>query len=168
MAGSRALWTTAAWSICAIPGLAFGQVAGGISAETVSKELRSKGFPAKIDQDPDGDPRITTRADGRELQVWFYRCTKTEATADRVCEEIQFFTRFETPKPVPLATVNNWNTRERFAKAYSYKQKSGRVDTHLEIDVIVAGTGAPPPQVFNRYLEKMTSRVKDFERAIAK
>lgn len=142
-------------------------VTDGITADLISRELRAKGFPADIDTDDSGDPRVTTRIDGRQVQVYFYTCTKGQL-ADRVCNSFQFFTRFQTSKTISLTAINDWNTKERYAKVYSYKPKSGPTVTHLEVDVHVKGTGAPPAQLFGTYLDIMQDRIERFQNTTAR
>lgn len=137
---------------------------GGVSAELIANELRALGYPAKIDQDDSGDPRVNTTVEGYDWAVYFYNCG-SGALEQRSCRSFQFYSGYSTRKATPPQTINKWNTEIRYAKAYNYQQKDGP-NSRIEIDVQIAGTGADPAQTFRTYFDIMKRRAADFRKTI--
>jgi hypothetical protein len=140
-------------------------VDGTVTAEFVVAELKALGFPATIDKDDSGDPRVTTKVDGYQWQVYFYSCGAGPAET-RGCDSYQFYSGYTTTKPVPLDTINQWNNTQRYLKANRYTQRDGRSSSRVEIDVMAAGTGAERSATFRIHFDKMRDGVQKFRKHI--
>jgi hypothetical protein len=136
-----------------------------ISASVIAHELEAMSFTAKIDQDDTGDPRVTTKVDGFEWSIYFYDCA-SGVLAERGCASYQFYTGYIVPASFPLTTINKWNTEKRYAKAYSYVQRDHSNNARIELDVLLAGTGADPAKSFRANFVKMRNAAEGFRKAI--
>jgi hypothetical protein len=76
-----------------------------ISAALVAKELKAMGYTAKINHDESGDPRVKTRVDGFNWDIFFYNCDPG-ALEERRCESIQFYSGYTVSDAFPLTTIN--------------------------------------------------------------
>jgi hypothetical protein len=132
-----------------------------VTAEFIAAELKARGLPAKIDTDDDGDARVSTTVDGYQWQIYFYSCGPGSAEK-RGCDSYQLYSGYTTAKPVPLETINAWNTRQRYLKANRYTQRDGRSSSRVEIDVVAAGTGADRSATFRIHFDKMREGAKKF------
>src|SRR5215510_5698332 len=129
-----------------------------ISASLIVAELKALGYSADIDKDDSCDPRINTKVDGYDWSVYMYECDDSGALPDRQCGSFQFYSGYTPSKTTPLQTINKWNTEERYAKAYNYVLKGGKVSSRIEIDVIVRGTDINPAKTFRNYFEVMQKK----------
>ncbi len=120
---------------------------------------------ARIDVDSAGDPRIFVKADGYDYDVFFYDC-EAGTKEDRLCASYQFFIGFLVPDAFPLSKINNWNRAHRYARAYLFKLASGDMHARIEIDVLQAGTGANPDELFRLMFTKIQSHSKEFRTEI--
>lgn len=142
-----------------------------ITAAIIVHEIQALGYAANVDQDDSGDPRVNTAVDGHKWQIYFYDCG-TGALADRHCNSFQFFADNSMPKPVPTQTINRWNKEYRYAKAYLQQGNTPGCTAarscaaRIEIDVLMAGTGAEPAQTFRSYFEVMKRRADGFRKFI--
>jgi len=139
--------------------------AQSISASLIVAELKALGHSADIDKDESGDPRVNTKVDGYAWSVYMYDCD-AGTLQDRQCTSFQFYSGYTPSKTTPLQTINKWNTEERYAKAYNYVLKGGKVSSRIEIDVLVRGTNADPAKTFRLYFERMKKKAIDFRKAI--
>ncbi len=137
----------------------------GISAGLIASELRAMGYTARVDKDESGDPRVNTKVDGFEWQVYFYDCGTGEPE-QRNCDSFQFYSGYNVRNGFPLDTINKWNTEKRYAKAYTYVQRDKTNNARIEIDVRIADTGADPARAFRAYYTKMKSAAEGFRKAI--
>ncbi len=137
----------------------------GISARLIAGELQALGYPATIDKDGGGDPLVTTTVDGFRWSIVFYDCG-TGALEQRNCDSIQFYTGYSVPNGFPVATTNKWDTEKRYARAYTYVQRDKTTNARIEIDVLIAGTGADPAKTFRAYFTKMKNSAEGFRTLI--
>ena len=136
-----------------------------INASFVMAQLQKEGFVAKLDQDSDGEPRLTFKVEGYEWAIYFYACG-AGATETRPCISYQFYSGYTTNKPVPLTTINKWNTDKRYARAYNYLQRDGKTSSRVEIDVMSEGTNADRAETLQIYFKKMKEAAQEFRKAI--
>lgn len=136
-----------------------------VSAGLVASELQAMGYPAKIDQDESGDPRVNTKVDGYDWSVYFHDCG-SGPLAERTCVSFQFYSGYTVPKTFPQQTINKWNTEKRYAKAYTYVQRDRTNNARIEVDVLMEGTRADPKQAFRAYFTKMKNAAEAFRKAI--
>lgn|GEM_PF-1174088 len=88
----------------------------------------AKGFGlADLDKTEEGTPVIEGRMNGIKYGVHFYGCVENKA-----CTNIQMYSFFEG-KRVSLATINAWNAKTRFGKAYI--DKDGDVALELSVNL---------------------------------
>lgn len=85
---------------------------GGATAQEIAKVLQDKGYKAQIGEDQDGDPTISSAADGSNFQVYFFGCK-----AGR-CNSIQFHAAYDLANGMALERINTWNRTKRFGRAF--------------------------------------------------
>ncbi len=85
-----------------------------VSAEAPQQVLEvAKGFgSASLEQDSDGDPKISGRIEGTKYLIHFYGC-KSGAN----CDDIQFSAAW-SDTDISVAKINEWNRSKRYGKAY--------------------------------------------------
>ncbi len=132
-----------------------------ITAAIIVRELQAMGYSSTVDTDDSGDPRVNMKIDGYEWSIYFYDCA-SGARDDRQCVSYQFYSGYTVKQAVAPDVINKWNTEQRYAKAYSYIQRSGSHSARLEIDVRSAGTGADPGRTFRAYFGIMKDKVVQF------
>lgn len=143
-----------------------------ISAPIIARELRTLGHTAAIDADPSGDPRVNTEVDGRKWQIYFYDCDRQGLLEQRECESFQFFTDNNMLSTVSLQTINNWNRKTSYAKAYLQQKDDagcaakGACSARIEVDVETAGTSVDPAQTFRTYFAIFRQRSTEFRNYI--
>ena len=102
---------------------------GGITAEEVAAVMQSKGYQASLGKDADGDPRITSSADGGKFYVYFYGCHNGPR-----CNAIQFEAAFALPGHFTYAKINDWNRHNRFGRAYLDDEMDPYVEMDLDVE----------------------------------
>ncbi len=115
----------------------------------------TEGAPAKLTTDNVGDPRIDMNYYGTDFSVYFYGCSD-----GKHCDAIQFFVGYAA-KDLPLAKVNDWNTDQRFGRAYLADEGAVR----MEYDVYTGADGITPED-FSEIFELWTRLLGKFEEHI--
>jgi Putative bacterial sensory transduction regulator len=106
--------------------------AQGVSREEIAKLLTERGWPAKIANDSNGAPIVSSRVDGVNFDVYFYQCE------NGLCRDIQFAAGWSNSTASP-DRINQWNTTKRFLRVY---WKPGKI-IWAEMDARIArGTTA--------------------------
>ena len=85
---------------------------GGMTGPEVAAWLQKAGYKAELSKDEQGDPMISSAADGQVFKVYFYDCE-----AGR-CKALQFSAGFDLKTPLTLEKANEWNRKNRYLKAY--------------------------------------------------
>lgn len=85
----------------------------GMTGAEVVKWLQDGGYKAELTKDDTGDPMIKSAAGGVNFIIYFYDCT-----AKPRCKAIQFSASFDLKQPMSAAKINEWNTKNRYLKAY--------------------------------------------------
>jgi Putative bacterial sensory transduction regulator len=159
-------------AVTAAHGQSQSALADRITAGIVAKELRALGYSADIDRDKDNDPRVNTSVDNHKWAIYFYDCGAGEPE-ERRCESFQFFADNILPKPFPLQSLNKWNKEYRWAKAYVQQgDKPGCANANascavrIEVDILMAGTGADAAQTFRAYFAATKRRAEAFRKYI--
>jgi len=155
-------------AVGARPATATGAVQG--SAVTIADALRASApgsFVSFLDKhgrapslatDDWGDPMITFKDNGADEYLMFYDCT------DNVdCLAVQLYSGYQMNAPVPLATINTWNSGpgRRFTRAFI--DEDGTV--HLEMDIATSRDGISGRD-FNDLLCLWLTRKSEFEQSI--
>ena len=88
-----------------------------VQAEDVTDALQANGFRTEVSRDDAGDPVVTVtlapqRYGTRQARIEFYGC------AAGGCEDILLHATVRPARPVALKTVNDWNSRSRWVRAY--------------------------------------------------
>jgi Putative bacterial sensory transduction regulator len=100
------------------------------SPKTLVKALQNEGYKAKLEKDTDGDPKITSSANGYSFSIYFYGCEKSTK-----CDSVQFNAGFKPEDDNTASYANAWNTKKRFMQASVNDQK----ELELRYDVTTAG-----------------------------
>jgi hypothetical protein len=137
-----------------------------ISAAIAMRELRTLGFQPEMSVDNAGVPRIALNVDGYRWAVFFYGCAAAETPEARQCTSMQFLSGYNQQNPVPLATINRWNTEKRFARAYTYVTSDGKPGARIEVDVFFASPGGEPGVSFRAYYNIMKVQAAAFRKHI--
>jgi hypothetical protein len=99
--------------------------------------LQKAGYPASLASDQSGDPMINSAAKGTKsgaappktkFAVIFYGCTD-----HRKCTTIQFRRDFTVPQPVTADRLNQWNSSQRFGRAFH--DSNGDVALAMDMDL---------------------------------
>jgi hypothetical protein len=97
--------------------------------QSLVRALQGGGYSAKLGTDKVGDPMITSGSSGTTFQVFFYNCT-----AHKACATVQFHAGYDFDKPLPLDKINEWNSSERFGRAYLDKESDPILEMDLDLD----------------------------------
>lgn len=135
-----------------------------VSAALVVSELRAMGYQVEVGVD-DGDPRITTTVDGYKWAVFFYGCPKTGELEQRRCLSLQFFSGYSVAKPIPAATINKFNSENRYTRAYSATTQQGQA-ARISMDVMFGDTGADPARNFLVHFNMMKHQTVQFRKVV--
>ena len=98
---------------------------GGVTAAEVARALQAINLKAEVTTDSEGDPMIKSGVDGGEFRVLFYSCKGQR------CGEIAYMSAFDMDKGTTYASMNEWNRRHRFGRAYL----DDDMDPYLLMDV---------------------------------
>lgn len=107
-------------------GTASAAVADNVTAanpQSLMSFFESEGAPAKLVEDNVGDPKIELKHYSTDFSVYFYGCDSGKS-----CDAIQFFSGYATEGKVAIATINEWNTDRRFARAYLTDDGAARIE----------------------------------------
>lgn len=100
--------------------------ADGITAPEVAKVLQDKGYKAVVGVDDDGDPKVSSAAEGVNFTVFFYGCQHTPR-----CTSITFQAAFHIEGGLTPEKINGWNRDKRFLKGWLDKTS----DPYCEMDI---------------------------------
>ena len=132
------------------------QMVKGQDPQSVVKAMQAAGYQAKLGTDKVGDPLITSGANGTAFQVFFYNCTNHKA-----CATVQFNVGYDLDKPIALAAINEWNSSQRFGRAYLDKEGDPILQMDVDLD-----DGGLSQALFADNLEFWTSVLGAFEKHI--
>jgi Putative bacterial sensory transduction regulator len=156
----------AAWLLAG--GAAQAQSAGNdrVNARMVSIELRDMDLKAEVSKDSEGAPQVRTKVDDYTWVIFFFGCDSSGDLERRRCKSLQFYSSYLTDKPVSLETINQWNTDQRYARAYYRKQSDGKHSARIEVDALFEGTGVDPAAAFRLYFDIMKRQARQFRKHI--
>lgn len=123
---------TVAGAAALAAGLAAAQIAwavpfhNGVTAPEVARVLQDKGYKAEVGVDDDGDPKVTSAAEGVKFTVFFYGCEHTSH-----CTSLTFQSGFHIEGGLTAEKMNAWNRDKRFLKGWLDKTN----DPFGEMDV---------------------------------
>lgn len=140
----------------ALPGSALAQNVTAQAPETVAQALQAAGYRAQLDTDSGGDPMIRSMSSGAEFLILFYGCTDN---AD--CRTVQFYAGYSEPSNGSIEAMNEWNTNNRFGRAYATEAGSARIEMDLDLD-----DGGMSPELFTDNVEFWVAIMARFEEFI--
>jgi hypothetical protein len=100
----------------------------GISADEVAQVLQAKGYKAEVSKDNEGDPKVTSAADGSNFTVFFYGCEHTAR-----CTSLTLQSGFHLEGGMTMDRINAWNKDNRFLKGWLDNVN----DPYVEMDIAV-------------------------------
>ncbi|WP_293576878.1 YbjN domain-containing protein [Phaeobacter sp.] len=124
--------------------------------QTIAQFFDEEGVAYDVTTDDVGDPNISVNYYGNEFSIYFYGCTDNTR-----CDAIQFFSGYQTDGSVRLSKINDWNTENRFGRAYVSDEGSARI----ELDVFLGNDGMSADD-FAELLGIWSRLVQDFETLI--
>ena len=104
-------YALAAFAAAALALPAQAQMVSAKDPQSVVAALQAKGFQAELGTTA-GEPSIVSGAGGVKFSIFFENCTDGKA-----CTTVSFVTGF-TDVDATLDQVNDWNRKNRFARAY--------------------------------------------------
>ncbi|MDR2690631.1 MAG: YbjN domain-containing protein [Azoarcus sp.] len=96
---------------------------------TVFSIAKEANRSAKLDSDGDGDPMITSQAEGIEYVVFFYDCTD-----GKDCKSLAFSASLDDTQGATLERLNTYNAEERYGKAFIDRDGKLTLDMDVEIE----------------------------------
>lgn len=82
----------------------------GMTVEEVAAFVKAAGFDPKIAKTEQGQPYVSTTANGVNFNVDLYDCT------DGRCRAVQFVASFDLKDPLPAHKANAWNLDKRYLR----------------------------------------------------
>jgi hypothetical protein len=114
----------------AAAGLAVPAQAQMVSArdpQSLVAALQAKGFQAELGT-TGGEPSISSGAGGVKFKIYFENCT-----AGKACTTVTFATGFTDIDSTP-ARLNEWNSKNRFTRAFIDKENDPVLAMDLDLD----------------------------------
>ena len=146
----------AASAVLMMPVAASAQNVVAKTGESVAGFFKDEGAQVEVTTDSVGDPNLKVEYYGNDFSVYYYGCSD-----NKNCTEIQFFSGYQTDGSVRLSKINEWNTENRFARAYVSEEGSARI----EMDVFLGNKGMTPDD-FAQAVGKWNRAMQDFEEFI--
>ncbi|ATF16870.1 YbjN domain-containing protein [Phaeobacter gallaeciensis] len=139
-----------------LPGLGHAENILAKDATTLARFFETEGVEFEVTTDDVGDPKLKVDYYGNDFSIYFYGCEN-----NKNCDAIQFFSGYQTDGGIRVVKINEWNTENRFGRAYISDEGSARV----ELDVYLGNTGMNPDD-FAELLGYWSRIVQDFEEFI--
>lgn len=140
-------------SVLLVPGMVQAQSIVATTANSLVQFFENEGATVESTVDNVGDPKLKVEYYGNDFSVYYYGCDNNTN-----CDAIQFFSGYQTEGGVRLAKVNEWNTENRFARAYISEEGSARI----EMDVFLGNDGVSADD-FAQMVGIWARAMKDFE-----
>jgi len=121
------------WTIAiAAAGISLPAQAQTVSAkkpESLVAALQAAGYSAKLQKDSTGDPMIVSGVNGHPFRVIFYGCK-----ANKDCATITFAAGYDKKSETSLASINEWNRKNRFGRAYLDDEGDPLLGMDIDLD----------------------------------
>jgi hypothetical protein len=104
----------------------------GLTVKEIQTWLMDGGYKAEIVKADKGEDYIKSAAEGTNYQIYMEDCDETHH-----CRSLQFSTGFNLEKGTTAAKINEWNSDNRYVKAYI----DGENDPYLQYDANLAPGG---------------------------
>jgi hypothetical protein len=136
-----------------------------VTAAIVVRELRAMGYTATVSADGRGEPRVSTTVDNYKWVIFFYVCSKTGDLDQRPCLSLQFFSGYTMDQPVSTLTMNVFNAKNRYIRAY-VDDSGAKTAARVSMDVMFGETGADPARNFRAHFKMMRLQTTEFRKTI--
>ncbi|MBY6057671.1 YbjN domain-containing protein [Leisingera daeponensis] len=146
----------AAAAVLVMPAAAMAENVVAKTGDSVANFFKDEGAEVEMTTDSVGDPNLKVEYYGNDFSVYYYGCDNNTD-----CEAIQFFSGYQTDGSVRLSKINEWNTNNRFARAYVSEEGSARI----EMDLLLGDDGMTPDD-FADAVGIWNRAVQDFEEFI--
>ncbi|WP_424977794.1 YbjN domain-containing protein [Leisingera sp. S232] len=143
-------------AVLTLPTAAMAQNVVAKTGESVANFFKDEGANVEVTTDSVGDPNLKVEYYGNDFSVYYYGCEDNTN-----CDAIQFFSGYQTDGSVRLSKINEWNTNNRFARAYVSEEGSARI----EMDVLLGNSGITSDD-FALAVGKWNRAMQDFEEFI--
>ena len=148
-------WTIAIAAVgIAMPAQA--QLVSAKKPETLVRALQAAGYSAKLEKDSTGDPMIVSAVNGHPFRVVFYGCK-----SNRDCATITFAAGFDKKSATSLDSINEWNRKNRFGRAYLDAEGDPILGMDVDLD-----DGGMSTALFTDNLEFWTAVAGAFQKHI--
>lgn len=121
----------------------------------VASAMADAGYPTERTATSDGTPKLDGKIDGWTYSVYFYGCNGDD------CNAVQFAAGFDEDQPMKYDIINDWNTNNRFGRAYL----DAEGDPWVEMDINMEGDGVSLTN-FNESLAYWDTVLKAFTKHI--
>ena len=143
-------------AVFSLPSLASAQMLVASNPDSLVEFFVEEGADVESTVDNAGDPKLKVEYYGSDFVLYFYDCT------DNVdCKSIQFFSGYKTEGSVRKSKVNEWNSENRFARAYISESGSARIEHDLYL-----GNAGIDADDFAVLVSKWTKAEGEFEEFI--
>jgi Putative bacterial sensory transduction regulator len=154
----KALLISTALSAFALSSTATAQMVRAQDPQSVANALQNAGYKAELTKDPTGDPLVKSSSSGSSYEIYFYNCTKNAE-----CRTIQFSSAYSRDTTPTAAHMNEWNSTNRFARAYVTPKGIARVEMDVDLD-----DGGMSKLLFEDNLEYWVMLMAGFEKHLDK
>jgi hypothetical protein len=97
--------------------------------KSVMDALASANYPSELKKDDGGDPLITSEANGMHFLIAFYGCK-----SNLNCTTVSFYSAFRADKKPTAATMNEWNSKKRFGRAFLDNEGDPAIQLDVDLD----------------------------------
>lgn len=148
-------WTLA-MAAAMLPVSAQAQLVSAKKPETLVQALQAAGYSAKLEKDPTGDPMIKSAVNGHPFRIVFYGCKANEN-----CATVTFAAGFDKKSATGLDSINEWNRKNRFGRAYLDDEGDPLLGMDVDLD-----DGGMSRALFTDNLEFWTAVTGAFQKHI--
>jgi putative sensory transduction regulator len=146
----------AAAAILVIGAPAGAQLVTAGNPQTIVQVMQDEGYQTRLGKDAGGDPMVSVKAPGNSFDIYFYGCEKNDG-----CTSIQFVAVYDLGKASSPGSMNEWNSRKRFATASLDDDN----DPCLRMDVYTGSAGISMA-AFRGSLGMWTTQLADFQKHV--
>jgi hypothetical protein len=105
------------------------QMVSAKKPETLVSALQAAGYSAKMEKDGTGDPMIVSGTNGHPFRVIFYGCKE-----HKDCATITLAAGFDKKSATSLDSINEWNRKNRFGRAYLDEEGDPILGMDVDLD----------------------------------
>lgn len=141
---------------CIMPAFVQAQMVEAGYPRSVVDAIQDMGYPATLETDSSGDPKVVSKIDGTNYSIWFYGCDEY----GRGCDTMNFSAGFDLKNGVDISVINNWNRKKLLGRAY--------VDDEYDpfLDHVVKADGGIPVPTFRGIVNHWELAIREYKEAI--